>query len=357
MKLRSALLLVPSTLALAAALVVPATAGGATAGHEHGHGHTPTTLRELAQRQHVKIGSAVDVTALANEADYRTVLNREFNNVTAENAMKWETVEPQRGVFDWSGADAIVASARQNHQTIRGHNLVWHSQLPTWLTDNEANLSAAEVRGILRNHIMTEAGRYRGKIRAWDVLNEAVADGGGLRDTIWLRKLGPGYIADIFRWAHQADPHAKLYYNDYNLESDQAKFDTMFQVVSDLVKHHVPINGVGFQGHLDIQFGFPDFAGHMKQVTDLGLEVAITEADVRMILPVTPEKQATQASYFSQMMSACLHNRRCTEFTTWGFTDRHQWVPGFFTGEGSAALFDENLVPKPAYTALLTLHR
>ena len=353
MKFRSALLLVPSALALAGALLVPAAAGSAASRH----GHAPTTLRELARQQHIKIGSAVDVTALANEADYRTVLNREFNNITAENAMKWESIEPQRGVFDWSGADAIMANAKRNHQTVRGHNLVWHSQLPKWLTDNEANFTAAQLRAILRDHIKTEVGRYRGKIRAWDVLNEAVNDGGGLRDTIWLRKLGRGYIADIFRWAHEADPHAKLYYNDYNLESDQAKFDTMYRTVKRLLAHDVPIDGVGFQGHLDIQFGFPDFAGHMKRVTDLGLEVAITEADVRMILPVTNEKLATQASYYRQMMTACLGNRRCTEYTVWGFTDRHSWVPGFFAGEGAACLFDENLAPKPAVGALLALGR
>jgi endo-1,4-beta-xylanase len=351
MSVRSALLGITCALTLTGGLLVAALATS----HNHGHGHAPTTLRELARQTHATIGSAVDAAALANEGDYREVLSREFTNVTAENAMKWASVEPQQGVFDWSGADAIVANARSNHHSIRGHNLVWHNQLPSWITNNEANFTAARLRAILRDHIMTEAGRYRGKIRAWDVLNEAINDGGGLRDTIWLRKLGPGYIADVFRWAHQADPHAKLYYNDYNLESDQAKFDTMFQVVSDLLKHHVPIDGVGFQGHLAIQFGFPDLAGHMKQVTDLGLEVAITEADVRMILPVTPQKLATQAAYFSQMMSACIDNRRCTEFTTWGYSDRHQWVPGFFTGQGSAALFDQNLVPKPAYFALLAL--
>jgi endo-1,4-beta-xylanase len=351
MKLRSALLLVPAALTLAASLLVPATADGATARH----GKAPSTLRELAKQQHIKIGSAVDVTALADEADYRRVLNREFNSITAENAMKWESVEPERGVFDWSGADAIVANARRNHQAIRGHTLAWHNQLPVWLTENEANLTAAELRGILRRHVMTEAGRYRGQIRAWDVLNEAVADGGGLRDTIFLRKLGPGYIADLFRWAHQADPRAKLYYNDYNLESDQAKFDTMFQVVTDLLKQGVPIHGVGFQGHLDIQFGFPDFTGRMKSVTDLGLEVAVTEADVRMDLPTTDDKLATQASYYSQMMSACINNRRCTEFTVWGYTDRHSWVPGFFEGQGAACILDENLAPKPAYDALLAL--
>jgi endo-1,4-beta-xylanase len=355
MRIRSALLTLTSTFTLAGALFVPASAGGTVAGH--GHGHAPTTLRELAKQTHIRIGSAVDVNALANDADYKRVLNREFNNITAENAMKWESVEPQRGVFDWSGADAVVANAKRNHQDIRGHTLLWHNQLPTWLTENEANLTSAEVRKILRDHIMTEAGRYRGKIRAWDVVNEVVNDNtGGLRDTIWLRKLGPGYIADAFRWAHQADPHAKLYINDYNLEWDAAKVQTTFEIVTDLLKKHIRIDGVGFQGHLGIQFDYPaSFPDMMKRFTDLGLEVAVTEADVRMVLPVTPEKQATQATYFSNMLSTCLQNRRCTEFTTWGFSDKYQWVPGFFEGEGSAALFDENFVPKPAYDALLAL--
>jgi endo-1,4-beta-xylanase len=347
MKIRSAVVILASAFALTAGAAAPVTAGG---------GHAPDNLRELAKKTHVRIGSAVDVDALANDADYRRLLNRQFNNITAENAMKWAEVEPERGQFDWSGADAIVANARRNHQQIRGHTLLWHNQLPEWLTANEANWTQAELRGILRDHIFKEAGRYRGKIRAWDVVNEVVADGGGLRDTIWLRKLGPGYIADAFRWAHQADPRAKLYINDYNLESDQAKVQTTYEIVTDLLKKRVPIDGVGFQGHLGIQFDYPTtFPANMKRFTDLGLEVAVTEADVRMVLPVTPEKQAAQATYFQNLLRTCLENRRCTEFTTWGYTDRYQWVPGFFEGEGSAALYDEDLVPKPAYFALLEL--
>jgi endo-1,4-beta-xylanase len=345
MRVRSALTALTATVALTAAGAVPAAAT-----------QTPTNLRELAKRTGVTIASAVDVTALANEADYRTVLNREFSGVTAENAMKWESVEPQRGVFDWSGADALVANARAHHQVIRGHTLVWHNQLPAWLT--QGTFSGDELRAILRDHITTEVGRYRGKVHAWDVVNEVLNDDGTLRDTIWLDRLGPGYIADAFRWAHRADPHAKLYYNDFNLESIGPKSDAALALVKQLKAEGVPIDGVGFQGHLDIRFGFPhDLADNMRRFIDAGVETALTEADARMPLPVTPEKQALQADFYREMFADCVQVRRCVGFTVWGFTDRHSWVPGFFTGEGSACLFDENLMSKPAYDALLEVHR
>ncbi|MFC4059115.1 endo-1,4-beta-xylanase [Planomonospora corallina] len=321
---------------------------------------TPDDLRELSRRLGVHVGSAVDATALAGEADYRTVLNREFTHVTAENAMKWESIEPQRGVYDWEAADAVVRNALRNRQKIRGHTLVWHNQLPAWLTEgaNDGSIGAAELRSILRKHIMTEVGRYRGKIRAWDVVNEVVDDSGNLRESIWLAHLGPGYIADAFRWAHQADPRAKLYINDYNLEWDTKKIGKTLEIVKDLKAKRVPIHGIGFQGHLGIQYDYPgDFANVMRQFTDLGLEAAITEADVRMVMPATPEKLATQADYYKRMLTTCVENRRCVEFTIWSFTDRHSWVPDWFEGEGAACVMDENLTPKPAYEALLTVRR
>ncbi|MFC6083269.1 endo-1,4-beta-xylanase [Sphaerisporangium aureirubrum] len=343
-----------ATIALAVAVPLPAIA----AQHPGHGGRTPDNLRELSQKTKVFIGSAVDVTALADESDYRRTLNREFTHITAENAMKWESVEPERGRFTWEGADAVVRNAMRNDQKVRGHTLVWHNQIPAWLTAGVADgsIDAAELRGILRDHIFKEVGRYRGKIRAWDVVNEVVDDEGNMRQTIWLEKLGPGYIADAFRWAHQADPHAKLYINDYNIEWNAAKIATTLNIVKDLKAKRVPIHGVGFQGHLGIQYDYPaDFPSVMKQFTDLGLEAAITEADVRMVLPVTPEKLATQADYYKRMLTTCADNRRCVEFTVWGYTDRHSWVPGWFTGEGAACVFDENLAPKPAYNALLTV--
>ncbi|MFC7387347.1 endo-1,4-beta-xylanase [Sphaerisporangium rhizosphaerae] len=342
-------------IAIALALAVPSPASAGTGG-----GRAPDDLRELAHKLKVYIGSAIDVTALADEADYRQVFNREFTHITAENAMKWESVEPQRGVYTWEGADAIVRNAQRNGQHVRGHNLIWHNQIPAWLTEGVADgsIDAKELRRILRDHIFTEVGRYRGRIRAWDVVNEVVDDEGNLRQSIWLTTLGPGYIADAFRWAHQADPHAKLYINDYNLEWNTAKIAQTLNIVKDLKSKRVQIDGIGFQGHLGIQYDYPgDFPAVMRQFTDLGLEAAITEADVRMVLPVTPEKLATQADYYRNMLSTCAANRRCVEFTVWGFTDRHSWVPGVFTGEGAACITDENLAHKPAYDALLGVRR
>jgi endo-1,4-beta-xylanase len=335
--------------ALALAMPLPAHAG-----------KSPDDLRELSHKIGVRIGSAVDVTALAGEADYRQTLNREFTHITAENAMKWESVEPQRGVYTWDGADAVVKNAQRNRQELRGHTLVWHNQLPAWLTEGVADgsIDAKELRTILRDHIMTQAGRYRGKIRAWDVVNEVVDDDGNMRQTIWLTHLGPGYIADAFRWAHQADPRAKLYLNDYNLESDPDKIATTLNLVKELKAKRVPIHGIGFQGHLSLQYDYPaGFPDVMRQFTRLGLESAITEADVRMALPVTPEKLAAQADYYRQLLTACVNDKRCTEFTLWGYTDRHSWVPGWFEGEGAACVMDENLAPKPAYKSLLSVRK
>ncbi|GAA5066160.1 endo-1,4-beta-xylanase [Thermocatellispora tengchongensis] len=357
-----------ATLALALAPALPSPASAETAAPQttapqtaaHPGKHKPDNLRELARKLGIHIGTAVDVTALAEEDDYRRVLNREFTHITAENAMKWESVEPERGVYNWEGADAVVENARRNHQRVRGHTLVWHNQLPAWLTQGveSGEIDAAELRAILRDHIKKEVGRYRGKIRAWDVANEVIDDDGNMRQSIWLTHLGPGYIADAFRWARQADPHAKLYLNDYNLEWDTDKIDAYLNLVKQLQAQRVPLDGMGFQGHLGIQYDYPgDFPNVMRKFTDLGLEVAITEADARMVLPVTPEKLARQAEFFRDMLKTCAANRRCTEFTVWGFTDRHSWVPEWFEGEGAATPMDENLAPKPAYTAMLGVRR
>jgi endo-1,4-beta-xylanase len=306
-------------------------------------------LRDVATRP--LVGTAVDMSALANDATYKAAIAREFNTVTPENVMKWETVEPQQGVTDFSQGDALVRFARANRQAVRGHTLVWHSQLPTWLTSG--TFTNEQLEAILRRHIFEEAGHFRGRIYAWDVVNEAFNEDGTLRDTIWLRAIGPDYIAKAFIWAHKADPHARLYYNDYNLESIGPKSDAALALVKQLKARHVPIDGVGFQGHLGIQYPYPDtFGDNLQRFAAAGFDVAITEADVRMVLPVTPEKLATQATYFGDMMRSCVAVRRCVTFTLWGFTDKYSWVPGFFAGEGAATPLDEAFQPKPAYFAL-----
>jgi endo-1,4-beta-xylanase len=335
----------------ALALVLMALAAGPAQAHH------PRGLRDLTERP--LIGTAVNTDLLGSDPTYTAILDREFNSVTPENAMKWESVEAQRGVLDFSAADRLVAHARAHHQIVRGHTLVWHSQLPAWLTSG--TFGNDELEAILHKHITDEVSHFRGRIYAWDVVNEAFNEDGTLRDTIWLRQLGPGYIAKAFRWAHQADPHAKLYYNDYNLESIGPKSDAALTLVQSLRRQGVPIDGVGFQGHLGIQYPYPDTLGaNLKRFAAAGFDVAITEADVRMPLPVTDEKLATQADYFTGMLNSCQAVRRCVSFTVWGFDDKHSWVPTVFAGEGAATPFDENYQPKPAYFALrnaLARHR
>ncbi|MEU1351369.1 endo-1,4-beta-xylanase [Streptomyces sp. NPDC005776] len=341
----------------AAALLVSSFTLSASAAPEHSGSHgkpkppAADTLGSLGKRADLHIGTAVDMAALAADAPYRAKAAGEFTSVTPENVMKWEVVEPQRGTYDWAAADELVDFARANGQLVRGHTLVWHNQLPAWLTGGD--FSADELRAILRRHITDEAGHFKGRIWQWDVVNEAFNDDGTLRDSIWLRKLGPGYIADAFRWAHQADPKAKLFINDYNIEGVNAKSTALHKLVVELLEQHVPIDGVGIQGHLSVQYNAPhDIADNMKRFDDLGLETAITEADVRIPMPSDSTKQEAQAEGYDVLLRGCLLTRRCTDFTVWGFTDKYSWVPDTFEGEGAANLFDENYAAKPAYKAL-----
>ncbi len=309
------------------------------------------SMRQRAKQAKIEFGTAVDMGVLPNDAQYRSTVAREFSSVTAENVMKWEVVEPQRGQYDWSQADALVEFARQNGQKVRGHTLVWHSQLPTWI--NETDFTPDELRAILKQHVMDEAGHFRGRIYEWDVVNEAFNEDGTLRDSIWLRALGPGYIADAFRWAHEADPNAKLFYNDYTIEGIGAKSDAVYALAQQLLSEGVPIQGIGLQSHLGVQYDFPNqYQENLQRFADLGLQLAITEADVRMPLPVDTTKLQAQANGFSGLLEGCLLVKSCKSFTLWGFTDAHSWVPGFFPGEGAATPLDEQYQPKPAWLVL-----
>jgi endo-1,4-beta-xylanase len=312
---------------------------------------TTATLRQLARHTKLEIGTAVDTSALRNDATYRQLVGSQFSSVTPENAMKWEVVHPARDRYDFSQADQLVAFARQHGQKVRGHTLVWHNQLPSWLTSG--TWTRAELRAILREHISTVVGRYRGRVWAWDVVNEAFNENGTLRETIWLKTIGPDYIADAFRWAHQADPRAILFYNDFNVEGINPKSTAVYELLRRLRREHVPVGGFGAQGHLSTRYPFPqDVLQNLRRFGRLGLATAITEADVRHDLPVDPAEVNAQAEGYSLMLESCLLEPSAISYTVWGFTDRYQWVPGAFPGEGEAAIFDVNYNPKPAYNSL-----
>ncbi|WP_418154096.1 endo-1,4-beta-xylanase [Actinoalloteichus caeruleus] len=306
-------------------------------------------LRDLAAERGVRIGSAATVEEL-RDGEYAAVSAREFDMLTPGNDMKWDATEPARGVFSFERGDAVVEAARAAGQQVRGHTLVWHSQLPGWLT--EGDFSAVELDGIMRHHIAEVAGHYRGEVYAWDVVNEPFNEDGSLRDTLWTRAFGVDYVATALRAAREADPGAKLYVNDYNVEGLNAKSDALYELARDLVAAGVPLDGVGLQGHLIVGAVPGGIRENIERFAALGLDVAITELDVRMGLPVTAEKLATQAEDYRAVVEACLAVSRCVSVTTWGFTDRYSWIPDHFPGEGAALLFDEDLRPKPAYDAV-----
>jgi endo-1,4-beta-xylanase len=325
------------------------------------------SLRDLAAAIGLRVGSAIIPQDL-NTPAWAAVAASQFSVVTPGNEMKWQVVEPTRGVFDWSGADNLVAFAKANKQLVRGHTLCWHNQLPNWLTTGVSNgtISSSQLRALLQQHIYTEVGRYRGRIWQWDVCNEFLTDANPQvnPNNFWIANAGPGIIADAFRWARQADPHALLFYNDYNIggeDGTNAKSDAAFALVQQLLDDHVPIDGVGNQGHLDTQYGWNPrlLQEDLERYASLGLKVAITEGDVRTFVNNATDQVPTdnlalfaQPFEFSEMMKAALAVPELISFTVWGFTDADSWVPGFFTGEGYATIYDVNLNPKPAYYAL-----
>jgi endo-1,4-beta-xylanase len=313
-----------------------------------------STLNQLAQAKGKYFGSATDNPELSDSAYTAILGSAEFGQITPGNSMKWDATEPQQNVFNFTGGDAVVAFAKAHNQIVRGHNLLWHQQLPSWLTNG--SWSATQLTSILQNHIANVAGHYKGQLYAWDVVNEPFNDDGTYRSDLWYNTLGTGYIATALRAARAADPNAKLYINDYNIDGTGAKADAMYNLVKSLKQQGVPIDGVGFQGHLAIQYGFPtNMQQNFQRFADLGVDVAVTELDVRMQLPADANKVATQATYYTNVVKACLAVTRCVGITIWDYTDKYSWIPGVFSGEGSALPWDQNLAKKPdVYGAIST---
>ena len=307
-------------------------------------------LRLAAQASGKLVGAAVPSNALG-DGRYAGVLGRHFNYLTAEYEMKWDAIERSRGTNDFSAGDAIVSYGQANGMQIKGHALVWHGSVPGWV----GALSAADLRVAFENHIRSVAEHYRGTVRAWDVVNEAIADNGsGLRDTVFRQKLGDQYIADAFRLAHQADPQALLFYNDYGGEGLNQKSDRIYDLVQGLLAQNVPINGVGLQMHITATNPPSDIAANMRRLANLGLFVNISEMDVRIRdLPGTLQARLdVQKSVYHSIVSVCVAEPRCDGITFWGFTDAHSWIDAQF-GADDPLLFDEQYAAKPAYYGVL----
>ena len=321
------------------------------------------SLRDQADSRGIFIGTAVRPSLLFSEPHYAATLAREFNMAEPEDAMKWWVVRPSRDTFDYSQADQVVAFAEVHHMKVRGHTLVWGWSNPEWLTNLHA--SPTEFSQLLQEHIAHVVSHFRGKVFAWDVVNEAFDEHGNVKPSIWYDQPGIGvagkgtqYIEQSFRWAHEADPEALLFYNDGGGETLNAKSDAVYEMVRDFRKRGVPIDGVGLQMHIfDLNPDVDGIRRNIARFAALGVQVHITELDVA--LPVAPDGIAVptdlikQATIYRQIASACLGVRGCTAIQTWGFTDKWSWI-GSATKhiKGAGMLFDRRYEPKPAYNAI-----
>ncbi|TQJ90561.1 endo-1,4-beta-xylanase [Streptomyces sp. SLBN-31] len=319
------LALVAGVLGVVTALAVPPNAHAAE-----------TTLGAAAAQSGRYFGTAIASGRLGDSA-YTSIAAREFNMVTAENEMKIDATEPQRGQFNFSAGDRVYNWAVQNGKRVRGHTLAWHSQQPGWMQ----SLSGSSLRQAMIDHINGVMGHYKGKIAQWDVVNEAFADGssGGRRDSN-LQRTGNDWIEVAFRTARAADPAAKLCYNDYNIENwTWAKTQGVYNMVRDFKQRGVPIDCVGFQSHFNS--GSPynsNFRTTLQNFAALGVDVAITELDI----------QGASSSTYAAVTNDCLAVSRCLGITVWGVRDSDSWRSG-----DTPLLFNNDGSKKPAYTGVL----
>ena len=307
------------------------------------------TLRELADARGLLIGGAVAAGVLdPDEPDLANGVAREYNVIVTENAMKWVPLNNASGQFNFTLAEFMMNFATKNKQKMRGHTLVWHEQLPRYMG---AITDRAEMMAELKDHVQTVVKQFKGRIPIWDVVNEAVSDlpGFPMRETVFTKVIGPEFIEMAFRWAHEADPDAKLFYNDYNTDGINGKSDAVYELVKGLLAKGVPIHGVGFQAHVDINFSVEGsrMRENLERFKKLGLDVQLTEVDVifRGDAPKA-EKLERQAKVYADLMTACLAVK-CSAFVMWGFTDLYSWRSTAYP-----LLFDDDYKPKPAYFAL-----
>ncbi|NUP52749.1 MAG: glycoside hydrolase [Catenulispora sp.] len=310
----------------------------------------PTTLRAGAEADSRYFGVAVGQGDLGNSTA-TNVAGTQFDMVTPENEMKWDTVEPNNGQFNFGPGDNIVNFATSHNARVRGHNLVWHSQLPGWMS----SLSGSTAKSAMEAHITGEVSHYKGKLYAWDVVNEPFNDDGSFRQDVFYNAFGGGaqYIGDAIRTAHAADPNAKLYINDYNIEGTGSKSNAMYNLAQTLLAQGVPLNGIGFESHFIVGQIPSSLQANMQRFADLGLDVAITELDDRMSTPASSANLQQQATDDANVVKACLAIAHCPGVTQWNISDADSWVPGTFPGQGAATMFDSNYQPKPAFTSVL----
>ncbi|KAF9036209.1 glycoside hydrolase superfamily [Panaeolus papilionaceus] len=334
---------------------------------------TGSTLAAIGKSIGLKyVGGATDPGGDFADTAFVNTYTREFNAATPVNSMKWDATERSRNVFTFGTSDQLVAWAQQRNMIIRGHTCLWHAQLPSWVSNGGFN--AATLTQVIQNHVSNVVGHFKGKLYmyvqishfhdvklnvihffkdAWDVVNEIFNEDGTFRRSVFYNTLGESFVEIAFRAARAADPNAKLYINDYNTDSTNAKSAGLLNLVKKLKARGVPIDGIGVQAHLIVGQVPSTFQANLQQFASAGVEVAITELDIRMRTPAMQADLAQQQRDYQTVFAACKRVPACVGIQVWGLTDKYSWVPGTFNGYGAALPFDNNYNKKPAYNGIV----
>ncbi|MFD3002343.1 endo-1,4-beta-xylanase [Pontibacter toksunensis] len=343
----------------------------------------PVTLKE-AFKDDFYVGAALNGRQVNNmDAQGVALIEKEFNTISPENLLKWESVHPQPDAYNFEPADNYVALGEKNDMFVVGHALVWHNQTPKWVFEDEQGnpVSREVLLKRMEDHIKTVAGRYKGKIDSWDVVNEALNDDGTLRQSKWMQIIGEDYLQKAFEFARQADPEMELYYNDYNLWKPEKRAGAV-RLVRSLQEKGIKVDGIGMQGHYGIKSpALEEVEASIKAFSDLGVKVSFTEVDIDVLpnpsgragadidatfdfdekfnvyttgLPDSVQQQLAQryADLFALFRK---HSDKIDRVTFWGVTDNDSWLNNWpIRGRTSyPMLFDRQYQPKPAYNAVL----
>ena len=321
------------------------------------------------------IGCAGDIPARYSEAELANI-RANYNIVTPENSMKPQPTHPSEDTYNFATPDALVKWCQENNIKVWGHTLLWHAQTGRWFFEGTNGQPATRELALerLKKHIMTVVGRYKGRVIGWDVVNESIADGGSgetenLRNSSWYRTVGPDVLALAFKWAHEADPEAQLYYNDYNIEQgavqNRGKHASSMLLLKRLIKEGAPIHGVGIQGHWSLNTRIPDVEKAIENYASLGLKVSISELDVTATGSnsgafgnqgggnVSAEALEQQALVYAKLFDIFnRHSKSISRVTFWGISDRRSW-----RSRQRPLLFDAQLQPKPALQTILNVSK
>ena len=349
--------------------------------------HAQITLKD-AYKNHFLIGAALNQLQFSGKESCESALVRaQFNTITPENVLKWASIHPELNRYDFGLADRYVEFGRRNGMFVVGHTLIWHNQTPAWVFQDEKGhaVDRDTLLARMRDHILTVVGRYKGKIRGWDVVNEALDDNGSLRKSPWLQIIGKDYLLKAYQFAHEADPEAQLYYNDYSLEIPSKRAGAI-ALIKNLESQGVHIAAVGLQGHYRLNWpAATEVDDAITAFSKLGLKVMITELDVDVLPPATRSQAAevgmsvelkpklnpytnglpdsveqTLAKRYADLFAVFLkHHDSISRVTFWGVTDANSWLNYWPVKNrlNYPLLFDRHCQPKPAFEAVIQAAR